>query len=763
MSMMEPLRVVLGAPAAADTLITDALLGANYVYDYERIGDLPWERFDEISDQLGLRSLRYPGGNAAETTFNYFDPDSPMDLAGRPVMGLSEFIAFAGSRLITPTVILPNKPFLPGETHALLVWNDATGKWEIDQAAVPAARAIVDNIVATAVTAALQAGVSLGAIEIGNEFPGVTYTGPDGKLAHMSGAQYGVLADTLAQWIDAALQAHGATGDPEVVVQVWGDFNNGGVSPDALSAINDTVLAAFTPEGLAAIDATASHIYFREGKTTADGQHTHTYATLDDRIAEMAALSDAWSVAAGRQLNLHVTEWNVQKLGIHEPSAAYWRANDSWTVSDAWVESANFGLKQIAPMLEMVSAFNMAGVDAAQVWSVMYNAAALGVQTDGGRLTAPGELFALLTDILPGTRYHEMGVENPDVDVHVFRGGGVTHMFVSSRTEDPRHISVDMAALSPLPETVSVTYMRSDLTGSDGAFTADGNTYLTGAHTWLEADLGLTMTTGPASLVGETLALALGAYEVALVSFSDAPWNTISGTDETEMLQGTAFDDRIRGLAGEDYIRGEDGADWLQGGDGDDALYGGSGADLIEGGAGNDWLQGGWCSAGDVIHGDDGDDMAFGGAGDDRLYGGMGNDYLQGDGDRDFLRGQGGRDTLSGGMGNDVLIGGASRDFLDGGPGNDVLRGDGGNDTLIGGTGRDRFVFRIDQRTGVDRILDFEDGIDLIEFRGDPEASIERLEINQMGDHVDIFWDDNVIRLLDFDAEDLDLEDIVFL
>ena len=182
-------------------------------------------------------------------------------------------------------------------------------------------------------------------------------------------------------------------------------------------------------------------LFFILNKVAEEMEVQVTEEEIYGRIAQMAALSDVWSDAAGRTLDLHITEWNVQKRGIHEPSASYWQSNSSWDVSAEWVETANFGMKQLAPMLEMVSAFNMAGVDAAQVWSVMYNAAALGMQHNGGTLTAAGGLFALMQDILPGTHYLEVAAEQQDADVHVFRGDGQTHVFVSLRSADPHNVT----------------------------------------------------------------------------------------------------------------------------------------------------------------------------------------------------------------------------------------------------------------------------------------------------------------------------------
>lgn len=756
---MDSVFVSLNTPVAAQSVLSADLFGANYVYDYERIGDLPWERFDEIIDQLGSRQLRFPGGNASETLFNYLNPNSPVDLAGRPVMGMDEFIAFAGSQSIEPILILPTKPFLPNETHALLIWNPVDARWEIDPAAAADARALVETFVASAVVSARAAGVDIAAIEIGNEYPGVDWLMDSGDWTKMTGAQYGVLANQLAQWTQDALAAAAATGDPEVLVQVWGDFNLDGFSTTELAAFNANVLSGFDSAGLAAIDGTVNHFYFREGKTSGDGSDIHSYETLDDRIAEMAALSAVWETAAGRDLTLHVSEWNVQKFGIEEPNERQWaNRGHEWTVSAEWKDSSNFGLKQLAPMLEMAAAFNMAGVSSAQLWSVMYNAAALGLQDNGGTLTAPGRLVSLMAELLPGTRYLEVDAESPDVDVHVFEGGGQTHVFVSSRSDVERVFDVDLAVLGPGSETVSVTYLSVDASQSDGRFRADGNTYITGDAIWLEADLPGRLTETSQALADGGLALTLGAYEMALISFSDGPWNRITGSSATEQLYGTDADDRILGFEGQDYIRGEDGTDWLEGGQDDDAIYGGAGADLIFGGDGDDFLQGGAGSYGDKIEGGVGNDIAFGGGGRDQIHGGRGHDMLQGDHGSDVLRGQKGKDHVYGGSGKDRLFGNGARDYLDGGDGDDVLRGGGGADQLVGGAGADRFQFILDQKSGNDRVLDFAPGVDVIEFKGAGEDALERLTITEIGDHLEISWDTGSVRLLNTSLEEFDPE-----
>lgn len=61
---------------------------------------------------------------------------------------------------------------------------------------------------------------------------------------------------------------------------------------------------------------------------------------------------------------------------------------------------------------------------------------------------------------------------------------------------------------------------------------------------------------------------------------------------------------------------------------------------------------------------------------------------------------------------DDVLQGFRGHDAVAGGGGNDVIDGGAGNDVLSGGTGADTFVFRAGM--GVDRITDFQPGVDRI-------------------------------------------------
>ncbi|MGL5063396.1 MAG: DUF4347 domain-containing protein, partial [Microcoleus sp.] len=75
-----------------------------------------------------------------------------------------------------------------------------------------------------------------------------------------------------------------------------------------------------------------------------------------------------------------------------------------------------------------------------------------------------------------------------------------------------------------------------------------------------------------------------------------------------------------------------------------------------------------------------------------------------------------GFDRVNGGDGSDSIYGSRGNDFLNGGNGDDLLVGQIGEDTLIGGLGSDVFLLAPEQ--GIDTILDFEKGQDLIGLSG---------------------------------------------
>lgn len=234
---------------------------------------------------------------------------------------------------------------------------------------------------------------------------------------------------------------------------------------------------------------------------------------------------------------------------------------------------------------------------------------------------------------------------------------------------------------------------------------------------------------------------------------------------------GNDLGNQITGGAANDLIDGGLGADTLIGGLGSDTYFVDQTGDVIIEGlnGGYDLVKttanvyalsdnletltftgtGGFTGTGNglanVITGGAGQDLLDGGAGADRLVGGLGNDTYIVDSASDAiveLAGEGYDTQITllgsaiaatniealtyGGTGNftgyanaagTALTGGGGNDTLVGGIGADVLNGGAGNDVLTGGAGADTFRFE-NLGSGVDRITDFQAGLDHISLKG---------------------------------------------
>ncbi|MEG4092956.1 SBBP repeat-containing protein [Microcoleus sp. Pol12B4] len=150
--------------------------------------------------------------------------------------------------------------------------------------------------------------------------------------------------------------------------------------------------------------------------------------------------------------------------------------------------------------------------------------------------------------------------------------------------------------------------------------------------------------------------------------------------------------------------------------DGDDFLAGDRSNNTISGKQGNDSLSG--FDGNDRMYGDLGNDCLEGSKGNDCLYGSKGNDTLLGGNGEDVLMGDRGADILNGGDGSDILLGGN---------GDDLLSGGFGDDSLTGGDGNDRFL--LSPNSGIDIILNFEDGKDLLSLGNN--LTLSQLSITQ--------------------------------
>jgi Ca2+-binding RTX toxin-like protein len=135
------------------------------------------------------------------------------------------------------------------------------------------------------------------------------------------------------------------------------------------------------------------------------------------------------------------------------------------------------------------------------------------------------------------------------------------------------------------------------------------------------------------------------------------------------------------------------------------------------------------------------------------------------------FEGFGGSDTLTGGTMGDTLRGWTGNDTLSGGLGDDKIQGGVGNDSLRGGSGIDTFVFNEFKVPpistvgfGADTILDFQDGVDKLQFSIRVADSISDLNIRGNGTTtVLIGMDDGTIAIHGKGAVTITAADLIFV
>ncbi|RVT39899.1 calcium-binding protein [Sphingobium algorifonticola] len=245
-----------------------------------------------------------------------------------------------------------------------------------------------------------------------------------------------------------------------------------------------------------------------------------------------------------------------------------------------------------------------------------------------------------------------------------------------------------------------------------------------------------------------------------------------------DVLYGGAGNDTLYGGEGNDQLSGGEGADYMVGGDGNDTYYvdnigdeviefsnGGIDRvvsslanyaldtnaeilDLLEG-AGN--INGSGNDAANTLRGNSGNNQLHGRGGNDTVYGQGGDDVINGGEGNDLLDGGAGVDTISfkttaaggatvdllitkaqntgfgldtirnfenieGTESADTLLGDNNANAIIGLGGDDTIRGRGGDDTITAGSGADTIIFEAAALNGVDRIRQFQSGVDTLQF-----------------------------------------------
>lgn len=164
--------------------------------------------------------------------------------------------------------------------------------------------------------------------------------------------------------------------------------------------------------------------------------------------------------------------------------------------------------------------------------------------------------------------------------------------------------------------------------------------------------------------------------------------DSLTGTDEVNLIYGHNGNDTLYGLEGkdrlfdgngDDEVYGGDDNDYVRVGDGENEFYGGSGKDYIsyydsDDGIiidlSNDSVSGGWADDDEI---DDFESVGASRFGDDSVIGTSGSNTLNTYGGDDRVSDLGGTDKVNLGAGNDYVRVGGGKDSYDGGTGIDYI------------------------------------------------------------------------------------------
>ncbi|MBL4874018.1 MAG: hypothetical protein JKY41_11700 [Rhodobacteraceae bacterium] len=572
--------VVVEAKPLITNTITNAHFGGNFLFNRNFFGEgvSADGGYDEVAQLLGITHLRYPGGGMSETQFSLQNPennyqDTNLIVGGIPFTNtksfdltpMSEFLAYAQTINGQVSLVLPTMQYKDALLNGI-------------PADLQAAKSEIQSFVRDVLSGSY--GETIEVFELGNEYYG--------KNLQLSHGEYGKIANTMAIWVQEAIDTSGSGYDPMIAIQSGQRFNNA----------NQSIISEFSSDGLSAIDAVIAHTY-------------QMSPWSDSNTAGKASLIDDWNAAKGEGANLKwiVSEWNVS------PNAAD-------------------GLLQGAGILEMFNELVRNGMDLGHIWPVFQNTetelagdVVLGEETN---LLVSGEVFRQLSESTIGlqtvgtnTKFDVDSDGIIDVTVHFYLSPNNDELvaFVSSLDAGNLEFELDLSSFG----NIATNY---DHLWGTKIGVLDGQDPLSPES--LPKVMTLTSEVIEGGITNDGIvSINLEPYQISRLVFSIGKGVSIKGHDQTEQ------DDILYGSSYNDVLNGFGGADILKAGRGEDQLFGGAGKDVLHGRGGDDLLLGG-----------EDKDRLLGGSGNDRLFGQGGNDILRGGAGNDWLEGGGGADVF---------------------------------------------------------------------------------------------------------------------
>ena len=479
-------------------VIDERLFGGNLVFTQDSVTGT----FPARADAAGLEVIRFPGGGVTELLFDPANPnaesDSYVNESGETVelslVPLDDFLDYARTEDLGAIIVVPVQRYLDA-------WKDEgsvrdTILTEADKTAIHAY-----------VTTALESGVRIHAIEIGNA----------PSSSGVNDADYAKIVNEMVVAVhDAAEEFQTAGNLPDGYVHpllsvettpynVTADTNGDGfyTYKEAL----EQRFEQFTPEALERIDAVTMHRYVSGDYDKIDGfQAPWTLAEKADELV-------------GRDLELLVTEWNIS---ANQNGVFNW--DDA---TDEQRDSVDTGLKHAGAVAALFHELAVNNVEMAAFWAVQQKndvslAGREGTNTD---LRPGGKMFDYLSENTQGLRAIgsipkkalDRAIREEDFDLHAFGSDERQFLVINSRHDEAQQVELDLTTFSGTVEGGWVEIM----TAAEGQDPRDPDVDTVIEHVPFEE-----------AFKDGALSLSLDPWEVALVSLDLAPTAEGEGTGQ---------------------------------------------------------------------------------------------------------------------------------------------------------------------------------------------------------------------------------------
>jgi len=453
------------ASAEFRTNFTQDQFGGNFLFHRDTLGEEG--SCDELIQELGIQTVRFPGGSITEEYFDISDPNREVATDGDTgqdinLIPLDNWLNIAGELNVSSTIVVPTKGLLSDDADSN---GDRYSNFNRDE---------LYQFVSDVVQGVHGSG-EVAAFEIGNEYWGA---------GQMSSVEYGRLSSEMSNTIDQALldsQNLGFdTSNIDIVVQAGTNFNFANLensysdfesSDDILSTLseeygidftegykfsngdlnwtkinNELIINEYDDVEVEAIDGISTHVYTR-GEVNPDMRDFST-----------SMIHETWG-ERNEELETYVTEWNLKSTSSLD-------------------DEIDYGLRQAHEMLEIVEQFPEHGVGSAHAWPLLQNTRnALSSGFEHEELSVGGEMFKLMEESLPGNRPIDLVGSSPEetelsasnVDVHAFGQPDELVLFLTSQSLEITSSEFDLNGLISGAENISVTYLGVEDGSSPGS------------------------------------------------------------------------------------------------------------------------------------------------------------------------------------------------------------------------------------------------------------------------------------------------------